>query len=32
MSQVAHVKSNLSVVSIEPAPRDQFLKLFEPRG
>ena len=32
MSQVAHVKANLSLVAIEPASRDQFLKLFESRG
>jgi aryl-alcohol dehydrogenase-like predicted oxidoreductase len=29
MSQVPHVTSNLSIVGMEPAPRDQFLKLFE---
>jgi aryl-alcohol dehydrogenase-like predicted oxidoreductase len=29
MSQVQHVRSNLSLVAVEPAPRDQFLKLFE---
>jgi len=29
MSSVAHVKANLEVISVEPAPRDQFLKLFE---
>jgi aryl-alcohol dehydrogenase-like predicted oxidoreductase len=32
MSQVDHVRANLDVIGIEPAPRDQFLKLFEPRG
>jgi aryl-alcohol dehydrogenase-like predicted oxidoreductase len=32
MSQVEHVKANLSLVAIEPASRDQFLKLFESRG
>jgi aryl-alcohol dehydrogenase-like predicted oxidoreductase len=32
MSRVDHVRSNLALVGIEPAPRDQFLKLFEPRG
>lgn len=32
MSQVDHVKSNLSLVAIEPASRDQFLKLFESRS
>jgi aryl-alcohol dehydrogenase-like predicted oxidoreductase len=29
MSRVEHVRSNLGIVSAEPAPRDQFLKLFE---
>jgi aryl-alcohol dehydrogenase-like predicted oxidoreductase len=28
MSRVAHVNANLALVGIEPAPRDQFLKLF----
>ncbi|HXA56199.1 MAG TPA: aldo/keto reductase [Candidatus Acidoferrum sp.] len=28
MSRVAHVNDNLSLVGVEPAPRDQFLKLF----
>jgi len=32
MSRVEHVHANLEVIGIEPAPRDQFLKLFEPRG
>jgi aryl-alcohol dehydrogenase-like predicted oxidoreductase len=32
MSQVEHVKSNLSLVAVEPASREQFLKLFESRG
>jgi aryl-alcohol dehydrogenase-like predicted oxidoreductase len=32
MSRVDHVRANLALVGIEPAPRDQFLKLFEPRG
>src|SRR5271170_215940 len=32
MSRVEHVRANLEVIGIEPAPRDQFLKLFEPRG
>jgi aryl-alcohol dehydrogenase-like predicted oxidoreductase len=32
MSQVEHVKANLSLVAVEPASRDQFLKLFESRG
>ncbi len=31
MSRVEHVRANLEVVGVEPAPRDQFLKLFEPR-
>jgi aryl-alcohol dehydrogenase-like predicted oxidoreductase len=30
MSHVEHVRANLEVIGIEPAPRDQFLKLFEP--
>ena len=30
MSQVRHVESNLELVAVEPAPRDHFLKLFEP--
>ena len=29
MSRVEHVLANLEVVGLEPAPRDQFLKLFE---
>jgi len=32
MSRVEHVRANLALVGVEPAPRDQFLKLFEPRG
>jgi aryl-alcohol dehydrogenase-like predicted oxidoreductase len=32
VSRIEHVKSNLSLVAIEPAQRDQFLKLFGPRG
>jgi aryl-alcohol dehydrogenase-like predicted oxidoreductase len=32
MSNVEHVKTNLALVGIESAPRDQFLKLFEPRS
>jgi aryl-alcohol dehydrogenase-like predicted oxidoreductase len=32
MSHVEHVRANLEVIGIEPAPRDQFLKLFEPRS
>ena len=31
MSHVEHVRANLEVVGLEPAPRDQFLKLFEKR-
>lgn len=30
MSNPAHAKANLAIVGIEPAPRDQFLKLFQP--
>ena len=30
MSRVEHVRLNLEVIAVEPAPRDQFLKLFEP--
>jgi aryl-alcohol dehydrogenase-like predicted oxidoreductase len=32
MSRVEHVRANLEVARLEPAPRDQFLKLFESRG
>jgi aryl-alcohol dehydrogenase-like predicted oxidoreductase len=32
MSSVEHVKSNLCIVGVEPAPRDQFLKLFQPHS
>lgn len=32
MSSVDHAKANLSLVGVEPAPRDQFLKLFQPRA
>jgi aryl-alcohol dehydrogenase-like predicted oxidoreductase len=32
MSRVEHVGANLALVGMEPAPRDQFLKLFEPRS
>jgi aryl-alcohol dehydrogenase-like predicted oxidoreductase len=32
MSNVEHVKTNLSLVRIEPAPREQFLKLFGTRS
>lgn len=31
MSSVEHVRANLGIVGVEPAARDQFLKLFEPR-
>lgn len=29
MSRVEHVRANLRMVKVEPAPRDEFLKLFE---
>jgi aryl-alcohol dehydrogenase-like predicted oxidoreductase len=32
MSRVEHVRANLEIIGVEPAPRDQFLKLFEPRS
>ncbi len=32
MSRVEHVHANLEIVGVEPAPRDQFLKLFESNG
>ncbi|MGH9747902.1 MAG: aldo/keto reductase [Candidatus Acidiferrales bacterium] len=32
MSRVEHVRANLALVSVEPAAREQFLKLFESRG
>jgi aryl-alcohol dehydrogenase-like predicted oxidoreductase len=32
MSKVDHVKANLALVGVEPTPREQFLKLFEPRN
>jgi aryl-alcohol dehydrogenase-like predicted oxidoreductase len=32
MSQLEHVHANLSLVAIEPAPREQFLKLFGARS
>jgi aryl-alcohol dehydrogenase-like predicted oxidoreductase len=32
MSRVEHVKTNLQLVSVEPASRAQFLKLFESKG
>ncbi len=31
MSRLEHVRANLEVVAVEPAPRDQFLKLFAPQ-
>ena len=32
MSRGEHVQANLALVGIDPAPRDQFLKLFGPHG
>lgn len=32
MSQNKHVEANLALVGVEPAHRDQFLKLFQARG
>ncbi|MGA7623158.1 MAG: aldo/keto reductase [Candidatus Acidiferrales bacterium] len=32
MSQVPHVKANLQLIGVEPASRDQFMKLFEQKG
>ncbi len=32
MSQVPHVKANLELIGVEPASREQFMKLFEPRS
>lgn len=32
MSHIEHVKANLALVSVEPAPREEFLKLFEAKG
>jgi aryl-alcohol dehydrogenase-like predicted oxidoreductase len=32
MSSVEHVRANLELIAVEPSPRDQFLKLFEPRS
>jgi len=32
MSRVEHVRANLALIGVEPSPRDQFLKLFEPRS
>jgi len=31
MGRVEHVRANLELVAVEPASRDQFLKLFEPQ-
>jgi aryl-alcohol dehydrogenase-like predicted oxidoreductase len=31
MSRVEHVRANLEVLRVEPAHREQFLKLFEAR-
>jgi len=31
MSRVEHAQSNLELMTVEPAPRDQFLKLFKPQ-
>jgi aryl-alcohol dehydrogenase-like predicted oxidoreductase len=32
MSQVLHVKANLELIGVEPASREQFMKLFEQRS
>jgi aryl-alcohol dehydrogenase-like predicted oxidoreductase len=32
MSQIKHVEENLALVGVEPAHRDQFLKLFQARS
>jgi aryl-alcohol dehydrogenase-like predicted oxidoreductase len=32
MSQVRHVKANLELIAVEPASREQFMKLFEQRN
>jgi aryl-alcohol dehydrogenase-like predicted oxidoreductase len=32
MSKVEHVNANLALVGVEPAAREQFLKLFEAKG
>jgi aryl-alcohol dehydrogenase-like predicted oxidoreductase len=32
MSRAAHVKTNLELLGVEPATREQFMRLFEPRG
>jgi aryl-alcohol dehydrogenase-like predicted oxidoreductase len=32
MSRIEHVHANLALVGVEPASREQFLKLFESKG
>jgi aryl-alcohol dehydrogenase-like predicted oxidoreductase len=32
MSRIEHVRANLALVAVEPAPRDQLLKLFAPHA
>jgi len=32
MSKVEHVRANLEIVGVEPAPREQYLKVFEQKG
>ena len=32
MSQLSHVKANLELIGVEPASREQFMKLFEQKG
>jgi len=32
MSKIEHVRENLALVGVEPAPREQFLKLFEAKS
>jgi aryl-alcohol dehydrogenase-like predicted oxidoreductase len=32
MSQIKHVDANLTLVGVEPAHRDQFLKLFQAKS
>jgi aryl-alcohol dehydrogenase-like predicted oxidoreductase len=32
MSQLGHVEENLTLVGVEPAARDEFLKVFQPRA
>jgi aryl-alcohol dehydrogenase-like predicted oxidoreductase len=31
MSQIKHVQENLALVGVEPAGRDEFLKVFQAR-